>query len=109
MGTPDEAVIAPSIPGHLTLSPVTADMREQYGLDDDIAGLVVVGVEADSDAETKGLREGDLITEVGQEAVNSAADMRDRIEAAEEAGRSSVLLLVIRDEAPRFVALNVSG
>jgi serine protease Do len=35
--------------------------------------------------------------------------MRSRIEAAEAAGRNSVLLLVRRDGQPRFVALNLSN
>ena len=39
----------------------------------------------------------------------SPEDMRDRIDAAEQAGRNSILLLVRRDGAPRFVALNLSN
>jgi serine protease Do len=35
--------------------------------------------------------------------------MNDRIEAAEAAGRNSILLLVRRDGAPRFVAINLSN
>jgi serine protease Do len=55
------------------------------------------------------MREGDLITEVGREPVVSPRDMRDQIEAAEEAGRNSLLLLVRRDGTPRFVALTLSS
>ena len=35
--------------------------------------------------------------------------MQSRIEAAEQAGRNSILLLVRRDGQPRFVALSLSG
>jgi TPP-dependent pyruvate/acetoin dehydrogenase alpha subunit len=45
---------------------------------------------------------------VGQEAVASPGDMRARVEAAEQAGRNSILLLVRRDGAPRFGALSLS-
>ena len=55
------------------------------------------------------MREGDLITEVGQQAIANPRDLRERIEAAEQAGRNSILLLVRRDGAPRFVALNLSN
>ena len=55
------------------------------------------------------MREGDLITEVGQEAVGTPQDMQARIDDAEQAGRNSILLLVRRDGAPRFVALNLSS
>ena len=57
----------------------------------------------------KGMREGDVIAEVGQEAVKTPKEMQDRIDAAEAAGRNSILLLVRRDGQPRFVALNLSS
>ena len=50
-----------------------------------------------------------MIAEVGQEAVATPKEMRSRIEAAEQAGRNSILLLVRRDGQPRFVALNLSS
>ena len=62
-----------------------------------------------SDAFTKGIREGDVIAKVGQEEVATARDLRDKIKAAEDAGRNSVLLLVNHDGGPRFVALNLSN
>ena len=52
---------------------------------------------------------GALLAEVGQEAVATPEEMRDRIEAAEQAGRNSILMLVRRDGQPRFVALNLSN
>jgi serine protease Do len=93
----------------MTVVAVTDPLREQFGLDKDVRGLVVTGIDADSDAYGKGIREGDVIAEVGQEAVATPRDMRSRIEAAEAAGRNSILLLVRRDDAPRFVALNLSN
>ena len=93
----------------MTVAAVTDLHREEFGLDKDVRGLVVTGLDAGSDAYSKGVREGDVIAEVGQEAVASPEDMRARIEAAEAAGRNSILLLVRRDGAPRFVALNLSN
>ena len=93
----------------LSVKPVADADREAFGLGRDVKGLVVTSVEDSSDAFTKGMREGDVITEVGQEPVATPKEMRDRIKAAEEAGRNSILLLVRRDGAPRFVALNLSN
>ena len=61
----------------------------------------------DSEAYEKGLRAGDLIAEAGQEKVASVAELESRIEAAKDAGRTSILLLVRRDGDPRFVALSL--
>jgi serine protease Do len=93
----------------MTVAVVDRMLRERFALPDGVDGLVVVDVEEGSDAFQKGMRPGDIITEVGQEVVATPEDMRDRIEAAEQAGRNSILMLVRRDGAPRFVALNLSN
>ena len=93
----------------MTLTPLTDEMRAQAGLDKDAKGLLVTAIEDGSDAFSKGLREGDLIVEVGQEPVGAPEEMRKRVDAAEAAGRNSILLLVRRDGQPRFVALNLSN
>ena len=66
-----------------------------------------MAVDAASEAYAKGLREGDLITEAGQQKVETTGDLESRITEALEAGRKSLLLLVRRDGDPRFVALSV--
>jgi serine protease Do len=93
----------------MTVASVSDTHREQFGLSQDVRGVVVVQIDEMSDAYDKGMRVGDVITEVGQEAIAAPRDMRSRIEAAEAAGRNSVLLLVRRDGQPRFVALNLSN
>ncbi|MBV0911732.1 Do family serine endopeptidase [Anianabacter salinae] len=91
----------------LTISSLTPELREQLGLDEGAEGLVVVDVDADSEAYEKGLRAGDLITEAGQQQVVTVANFEDRIEEAREAGRKSLLLLIRRAGEPRFVALSI--
>ena len=90
----------------LTVTPLTDDQREALGLPG-IDGLVVTAVDEDSEAFEKGLRAGDVITEAGQQRVAEIVDLEDRIEAAREAGRKSLLLLVRREGEPRFVALSL--
>jgi serine protease Do len=91
----------------LSVTRLDDERRNELGLSSDIEGLVVISVEEGSDAGEKGVLAGDVITEVGQAAVASPREMRERIKAAEEAGRKSILLLVRRDGQPRFVALNL--
>ena len=70
----------------MTVAALTDTLRERYGLEPDARGLVVTRLEDGSDAYDKGMREGDVITEVGQEAVGSPQEMQARIEAAEAGG-----------------------
>ena len=91
----------------LTLSPVTPELAQQLGLPDGTEGLAVTAVDAASEAYGKGLREGDVITEAGQQPVARLQDLEDRVTEAREAGRKSLLLLVRRAGDPRFVALSI--
>jgi serine protease Do len=91
----------------LTLQPLTEDLRAQLDLPAGATGLVVADVDETSEAFEKGMRAGDLITEAGQQRVESVSDLNDRIEEAREAGRRSLLLLVRRAGDPRFVALSL--
>lgn len=91
----------------LSVSSMTDELREQLALPEDAEGLVVTDVAEDSESYEKGLRAGDVIAEAGQEAVSTPGDLQDRIEEAREAGRKSILLLVRRQDDPRFVALSV--
>jgi serine protease Do len=91
----------------LTVTAITDELREQLALPENAEGLVVEGVAEDSEAYEKGLRAGDLITEAGQEKVEQVGDLEDRIAAAKDAGRKSLLLLVRRGGDPRFVALTL--
>jgi serine protease Do len=91
----------------LTLTPLTDDLRADLGLDEGLRGLAVTEVAEDSEAFEKGLRAGDVITEAGQQKVESIGALEERVEAAREAGRKSLLLLVRRAGDPRFVALSL--
>jgi serine protease Do len=91
----------------MTLSTMTDEMRAELGVEADMAGLAVTAVDETSEAYEKGLRVGDIVTEAGQQKVSSIAELEERVKAAEEAGRKSLLLLVRRAGDPRFVALSL--
>ena len=89
----------------VTLSNITDEIREGLELGADLEGVAVVGVEEGSEAFTKGLRPGDIITEAGQEKVGSVKDIEAKIAESKEGGRKSLLLLIRRQGDPRFMAL----
>jgi len=88
----------------LSLSEITPELTEQYGLNVE-TGLVITAIDPTSEAASKGLLEGDVITEAGQQAVTTVADLEGRIQEAKDGGRKSLLMLVRRGGDPRFVAL----
>ena len=91
----------------MTLQPYTDEMAADLGLQPGEKGLVVMNVDVASEAYTKGLRQGDLITEAGQQKVQTLKDIQDRVAEAKDAGRKSLLLLVRTQGEPRFVALSL--
>ena len=93
----------------LEIAGISDEMRAQFSLDADAEGVIVIGVDEESEAFEKGLRDGDVIAEVAQEAVSDPQDVVSRLKAAKDAGRTSILLLVRRGGQPRFVAINPAG
>ena len=91
----------------LTLMPLTDDLAEGLGMSLGDKGLVVSKVDVASEAYEKGLRDGDVITEAGQQPVATLQDIQDRLSEARDAGRKSLLLLVRQGGEPRFVALTI--
>ncbi|MBV8775755.1 MAG: DegQ family serine endoprotease [Alphaproteobacteria bacterium] len=91
----------------MTLSNVTADLRQKFSLGDDAKGVVVVDVAKDSPGAEKGLRPGDVIMEAAQEEVRSASQVAGKVADAKKSGRKSILLLVQRQGDLRFVALRI--
>ena len=89
----------------LLLGEATAEHRERFMIEEETNGVVILEVEEGSQAAEKGLRPGDVIVEVSQNSVSVPKDVVDRIEAARDAGRRSILLLVRSGGSGRFVAL----
>ena len=89
----------------MRLSSLDPAVRRAYGIGDDIAGVVVTGVAADSWAAKKGLTAGDVIVSVGNARVSSPADVAARIRQARQQRQKAVLLLINREAQERFVAL----
>jgi serine protease Do len=91
----------------MTLSNVTAELKEKFSLSDDAKGVVVVSVGKDGPAADKGLKPGDVIMEAAQEEVKSTGEVAGKIDEAKRAGRKSILLLVERQGDLRFIALRL--
>ena len=68
-------------------------------------GLVVTGIDPDSTAAQKGVRQGDVIVEAAGRPINSQGDLTSAIDAARQDGRKSVLLRLKSADGMKFVAV----
>jgi len=91
----------------LSLSELTAPLRQKFSLDEDAKGVVVTDVDEQGSAAEKGLHAGDLIVEVDQQAVATPADVDKRVKEAKDRGYRVVTLLVYRDGDYQWVALRI--
>jgi serine protease Do len=89
----------------LALARLTAQARQQYGIDGSVQGVLVVRVEADSVAAREGVQPGDVIARVGSTAVSSPEEVARALDAARTADRKSVALLVQRGDQARYIGL----
>ncbi len=91
----------------MTLAPLSAEKRAAAGLPDDLKGVLIEGLAPDAPAAEKGLRPGDVIVEVAQEPVLTPAEVAEKVKAARDAGRKTVLLLVHSGGDLRFIAVSL--
>jgi serine protease Do len=102
-----EPEIADSTLG-MQLAALTAELRQEYGLPDDVEGVVILEIEEGSAAAEGGLRAGDVILEVAQQRVVTPADVGAKVDALIGGAGDTVLLRVRRSNGDlRYVAIRV--
>ena len=90
----------------LTLSTITNEIRMNRNIPNDVTGLLVTKVEQNTDAETKGIRPGDIIQEVNQNAIGDIEAFKKIITSLNN--KRGVLLLINRQGNINFVALKIN-
>ncbi len=103
--TPSSPASAETSEFGLSLAPLTDATRSELGVADDVRGVAVVDVDADSEAAQRGFAPGFVITQVDGRRVNTPQDFNDAIERARSSGKSAAALLVNTSRGTTFVAL----
>ncbi len=91
----------------ISVAAIDDRQRTRFGLEPDARGVVVTSVDPNGPAAEQGVRVGDRIVEVAQEAVSTPSQLAAKIKAARAAGRKAVLLLVEGEGGMRFVAIKL--
>jgi serine protease Do len=88
----------------LSLSSLPEDQKQQLGVN---GGAVVREVRPGSPADESGIQPGDVILRIGSHEVSSPTDVAAQIHAAEQAKRTDLALLVLRDGVTAYVPLQL--
>jgi len=91
---------------NMQLAPLTPELRRQYSIADDVAGVAVLAVAPDSDAAQKHIMPGNVIVDINQEIVKSPAEAEKKIARLKDSGRKNALLMLAAPNGDlRFVPL----
>ena len=89
----------------LEVEEIDSSLEQKYNIVDTDGKLVIVSVEAGSEAADKGLKEGDIIKRVGTQQVRSIKEFKKKVKASRS--RGSLLLLIKKNNGSSlFVTLN---
>jgi serine protease Do len=92
----------------LDLAGMSDTLRKRYKIKDNVKGIVITGVDANSPAADKRLAEGYVVVELQQQPVTSPADFQSRLDKLKKDGKKIVVLLVANpDGDTQFVALEL--
>ncbi len=92
----------------LKVAPLDDALRKRFTLEAKVKGVVVLEVDPASPAAQKGVRVGDVIVEVAQDAVLSADDIAKSVDKVRKSGRKAVLLRLEDAKGElRFVAVPI--
>jgi len=106
----EETPVAPGTALGLSLQPLNPQIIRALNLPTTVRGVVITAIDPGSDASEKGLRRGDVIMSVNRQAVTTPAQVLSAVDVARRAGRSSVLLLVKRGQAPEaFIGVDIAS
>jgi serine protease Do len=90
----------------LTVEAITKDLLEQFSVER-TEGVIVTEVESNSAAEKKGLKPGDIITEVNQKAVRTPKEFREALKAGDL--KKGIILNFLTQGTGKFEILKDSG
>ncbi|MEI2296496.1 DegQ family serine endoprotease [Ensifer sp. MJa1] len=92
----------------MKLTTLNEETRKKYGIAEDVDGVVITEVAPNSAAAERRVEPGDVIVEVGQEAMDTPDDVADRVEELKSSGRRNALLMLSNKTGElRFVTVRV--
>ena len=104
-GKPVEAAKPEPMAYGVSLAPISPETRQQMKLDAEVKGVLVAAVEPGSPADDQGLKAGDILQQVGRDAIDSPKMAAEKLKEAKTTGKP-VLMKIYREGMTRFVAIS---
>lgn len=92
-----------------SLTDLNDDIRNGYNVPDDVKGVIVTNIDPRGEAAEKGVRPGDVIVEMNQQAVTNPQEAQAIIADAVKDKKTSILFLLNREGDVRFEALKLKA
>jgi serine protease Do len=89
----------------ITLHPLNLSARERYRISDDVQGVVIIGMDMEGVAASKGLRRGDVVISVDGGNIASIKDLRSAIDQSKKKEREFMRWRISRQGRNLFVVL----
>ncbi|MFC3076432.1 DegQ family serine endoprotease [Shinella pollutisoli] len=107
-GDPADTVAAAGKVLGMSVGALDEAARQRFGIAESVQGVVITEVAPDSAAAERGIVAGDVIVEIGQEAVSTAEDVTKRIARLKSEDRRNALLMIAdKTGALRFVTVRI--
>lgn len=106
-GDTEEQLTSVTVLG-MEIREINDETRAEFGLSEDVTGVVIAKVEAGSSAAEQGITVGDVIAEVDQQSVSSPGEALDLINDLKNQGRRNAYLLIVSPNGDtRFVNVRI--
>lgn len=89
------------------VSNLTENIREQLRLDSDVTGVVVSNIQQQSRAYRQGLRQGDVILQVGSQVIENENQFYTLMSNYIESGGDALLMRIYRQGRNMFIAIEL--
>jgi len=94
----------------ISVTNLTGEVRKHYDIEDAVSGVVVTKLDQNSSAYKKGLKEGDVITEINQNIITSAKQFRTlltNIKLKAQKNQATALLFLTRGKNNMFITIEL--
>ena len=92
----------------LLVSAISEDIKRKFNIPLNTKGVIVLNVQSESDAASKGILPGDIIMEISQNKIFSPSDLKFRLDQEINSSRDFALLLINRKGTLSYIAVKIN-